>query len=496
MEFERLALRLRPRGPWEAMDLGAVMLRAWWRRIWPVWLVVYGGTALVLSAALPNRPMLVALLLWWLKPIFDRAVLHVLGGAVFGAAPALGEALRTLPRAILPGALASVTLYRFDLARSFNLPVWHLERLTGRAARVRARALHRRARGHAVWLTVACLHFEAVIALSLYGLFDLLTPGSYNLGIGLGSLFTGAAEAALWKAWVGTFFYVIAVSVIEPFYVAAGFSLYLSRRTQLEAWDIELDLRRLASRAASIRAPAAAFATALALAWVLLLATPAADATEAPPPSPPAVIQEVLKEPAFDEYREVRRLRYTGRGLGLDSDKKDKPRVAPGWENFGELIAEILRALLWIAVAIALAAGLYYAARYFRGWDRPGKGAAPAPEALFGFDIRPKSLPADVRAAALSLVQQRRVRDALSLLYRGALSTLVHRERITLAPGNTEGDCLRVVSAHCAADTARYFSRLVGHWQRTAYGGELPDEPTVHALCDEWLPLFGERGPA
>jgi hypothetical protein len=85
------------------------------------------------------------------------------------------------------------------------------------------------------------------------------------------------------------------------------------------------------------------------------------------------------------------------------------------------------------------------------------------------------------------------VRGALSLLYRGALSTVVHRDRITLAPGDTEGDCLRVVSAHCAADTARYFSRLVRHWQRTAYGGELPDELVVRTLCDEWLPCFGAR---
>ena len=88
------------------------------------------------------------------------------------------------------------------------------------------------------------------------------------------------------------------------------------------------------------------------------------------------------------------------------------------------------------------------------------------------------------------------MRDALSLLYRGALSALVHRDRVALAPGDTEGDCLRLVSAHCAADTARYFSRLVGHWQRTAYGGERPDEAVVRALCEEWLPRFGTREPA
>jgi hypothetical protein len=38
--------------------------------------------------------------------------------------------------------------------------------------------------------------------------------------------------------------YVVAALVVEPFYAAAGFAMYLSRRADLEAWDIEQDLRR------------------------------------------------------------------------------------------------------------------------------------------------------------------------------------------------------------------------------------------------------------
>jgi len=473
------------------MDLGAVMLRAWWRRVWPVWFAIYGGAALALALMMPDRAGLALLVMWWLKPVFDRAVLHVLGGAVFGAAPGLGAALRALPAALFPGGLASLTLYRFDLARSFNLPIWHLERLTGRAARTRARALHRKARSHAVWLTVACIQFEAVVALSLYGLFDLLTPGSYEFDFGLGALFAGGGEAAAWRQWVSVAFYATAVSVIEPFYVAAGFALYLNRRTQLEAWDIELDLRRLAARVAATGPRIAAMAPALVLGCALLLPAPAAEPAERGMRSPKEVIQEVLKEPAFNEYRDVRRLHYTGRGLGLDPDHKDKPRNQSGWESLGELVAEVLRALLWIAVGVALTAGLYYAARYFRGWDRSASGRAPVPEALFGFDIRPRSLPADVPAAALALVQAGRAREALSLLYRGALSALVHRGGVVLAPGDTEGDCMRMVSAHCAVDTARYFARLVRYWQRTAYGGEPPDDATASALCRDWAVCFG-----
>ena len=50
------------------------------------------------------------------------------------------------------------------------------------------------------------------------------------------------------------FAYAAAVLVLEPFYVAAGFALYLNRRTLLEGWDIEVALRRIA--AAACRRPA------------------------------------------------------------------------------------------------------------------------------------------------------------------------------------------------------------------------------------------------
>jgi hypothetical protein len=38
--------------------------------------------------------------------------------------------------------------------------------------------------------------------------------------------------------------YAAAVLFLEPFYVAAGFGMYLSRRAELEAWDVEQELRR------------------------------------------------------------------------------------------------------------------------------------------------------------------------------------------------------------------------------------------------------------
>jgi hypothetical protein len=42
--------------------------------------------------------------------------------------------------------------------------------------------------------------------------------------------------------------YAVSILFLEPFYVSAGFALYLNRRVELEAWDIEQEFRRAFER--------------------------------------------------------------------------------------------------------------------------------------------------------------------------------------------------------------------------------------------------------
>lgn len=494
MELDRFALYLRQRDPWEAMDLGCAMLRCWWRPALLAWFAVYLPVGAVVCVVLREQLFLAVLTLWWLKPLFDRAVLHVLGGAVFGDAPGAWATLRALPGT--PGLLASLTLYRFDLARSFDLPVWHLERLRGGEARARARVLHRRARGHAVWLTVGYMLFELTVIISLFGLIDLLTPELYERRFGWAAMFWGA-EDAQWKQWLYIALYAGAVSMIEPLYVAAGFALYLNRRTQLEAWDVELALRRLEERSApATRVRAATAAAALALLVALAWPPTAPRAAQAAQPGAAEQIREVLKEPAFDQHREVKSWRYTGPGLSWDNDEKPKGNSNVDWENLGRFLAELARALMWGLSGALLAAAIYYLARYWPRWRRdatPEKFTPPA--VLFGMDIRPESLPRDISGAATALIETGAVREALSLLYRGTLSVLVHRERLALGTGDTEHDCLRKARTRCPAQIVAYFARLVAAWQGAAYAARVPERAAALELCAGWRTLFATDAP-
>ena len=474
------------------MDLGFAMARQWWRPIWCAWLAVYVPVAAALHAIFASQPLVAVLVLWWLKPAFDRVVLHVLGGAVFGSTPGIGATLRTLRQALTPGLLSSLTLYRFDLARSFNLPVWQLERARGSAARRRARTLHRRTRGNAVWLTLICMHFELVVVLSLTLLMEMLTPRAMPAEPGWSSLFAG--DAPHWRQWSQNLFYMAAVTLIEPCYVAAGFALYLNRRTHLEAWDIELALQHLNQPPA--QRLAAGIVAALAL-GVILGSAPSASAADRPPPgSARAEIAEVLKDPAFDRHKDVSSWRYTGRGLGLEPGPDKREERNFDWENLARLMAELARAVRWVGGALLVGWLLWAGLRYARAWTAARRPGYVPPGALFGLDIRPQSLPADIAAAALALCAQQRLREALGLLYRGALSQLVHARRLEVSAGDTEQDCLRRVAARGEPGITGYFEALIGAWQEAAYAGRVPPQQTAERLCHEWRGAFGGENAA
>jgi hypothetical protein len=483
VELEKLSVQLRPRGGWEALDLGCQMARSWWRPVWGVWLAVYLPAAVVLHAVFREQPFIAAVALWWLKPVFDRFVLHVVSRAVFGAPPTVGEALAAWRDILQPGLLAGLFwVQRFSPWRSFTLPVWQLEKQTGRAAHERRDALGKRMAGYGGWLTLIAATFEGIVFLSALLLVSMLAPAAGVPGFEFSELFKGGGEEAPGWDLHDSLCYVVAVSVVEPIYVSAGFSLYLNRRAILEGWDIELALRRLEERLRSLRTVAAAVLAALCLAW----APPPATAAEK---SAKAEIGEVLKAPEFQTSKDAMTWRYRGERKARDADRSG----TDFWANVGAFFAQIAEALLWIAVAAGVIALLFFLRRYLPQFLAGNPDRYRPPDALFGLAVTPESLPEDVAGTAARLAREGKLREALSLLYRGALSVLVHRDHVPLAEGNTEGDCLRAARQALPVAGADYFGRLVRAWQSAAYAGRLPGVAEAEALARDWTPAFAAQ---
>src|SRR5271154_4352233 len=137
-----MTLRLRPRNSWEALDLGLALARSHGLRMYLAWFAVYAPVALLAFAAFWDSPFWAWFALWWLKPLFDRVVLEVLSAELFGGEPSIGSILARLPSvAWRSGIVGALTWRRFDFARSFHLPVYQLERLSGKPSRQRIRIL-------------------------------------------------------------------------------------------------------------------------------------------------------------------------------------------------------------------------------------------------------------------------------------------------------------------------------------------------------------------
>lgn len=239
MNLEAITLKLRPRGATEAMDLGVRLLQRNAGAVYAAWCATVLPLMLACLALAPVAHWLPTLLIWWLKPLYDRIVLFVLSRSVFGVQIGLRDLdWRQIFRS---GLLWSLTLGRFDFARSFNLPVYLLEGLKGKRRRERFKVLQKNTRGNAVLKTVTFVHAEQALSLSLIVLAYLFLPRYLDLPFF--TWMTGE-DAPLWFTLMTQCFYMLAISLLEPIYVASGFTLYLNRRVELEAWDIELDLKR------------------------------------------------------------------------------------------------------------------------------------------------------------------------------------------------------------------------------------------------------------
>jgi Domain of unknown function (DUF4129) len=499
MDLERIAVVLRPRRHWEAVDLGFALARAWWRPVYAAWLATVLPVWVVISALLYRYPGWALLALWWLRPLFDRVPLFVLSRALFGAAPTLRETWRELPRLWLRHLPAALVLRRIDLARSFHLPVWQLEEgLQGSQRRQRIRLLSLDGESQAAWTTLACISLELAAYAALLGLLSLLEPhpGAFGLGSLLGLDEANPAPAWAWLLWSMLSF--LALTAIEPFYVAAGFSLYLSRRTRLEGWDVEIALRRLAARLTVPRVSAAALLLLGLLGAALSAGGASAAAPRRPasgaPANPEAAIQEVLRDPAFttEEKRQVWRLK---------DPLEEKPPPERRDLALPELLAKVVRPLAFTLAAVLVAALVLLVVRHVRGL--PGGGPrraviAEAPALLFGMDLRPESLPDDVPGAAWALWERGERAAALGLLYRGALVGLVQHDGLPVQLSWTEGDCLRSVldgvrTGRTGRERAESFARLTRAWQAAAYAHRPPAGEEMQELCGVYRRHFGAQ---
>jgi hypothetical protein len=236
----------------------------------------------------------------------------------------------------------------------------------------------------------------------------------------------------------------------------------------------------------------AAALTAALLAAPGAFAQPEAAASAAAAPTR-AQVDEAARSlrdiPTLTGQQKARRLHF----------KTDEPSArergdTPAWlrwiADFARWFNEAGRWLVWLLLALAIGALLLWLRRWFgasRGTERDA--ALSLPMQVRGLDIHPQSLPDDVGAAAWVLWQRGEHRACLSLLYRGALSQLVHGHGVPIRASSTEGDCLRLAEPRLPAPAAAYLRGLVAVWAQAVYAARAPDAEQVRPLCEGFAVL-------
>jgi hypothetical protein len=99
-----------------------------------------------------------------------------------------------------------------------------------------------------VQLTLMCVHFIYAVQLSLILLVLLFVPNEKLPQFMQDVMELMGGRPPEWAILLLVIVDYAATTVIEPFYVGGGFGLYLNRRTQLEAWDVEIAFRRMRKR--------------------------------------------------------------------------------------------------------------------------------------------------------------------------------------------------------------------------------------------------------
>jgi len=240
MRIEAMTLALRPRSAWEGCDLGVRLLQSRLRSGFACHLAAALPCLGVCLATFPLAEWLPALLLWWSKPWLDRATLYSLSRGLFGEETRASDLWRAQREVLWVRLIPAFSLRRFSASRSFTEPVLALEGLAGAALRTRLGQITRGHRGVARLMTQAFAAAELAIVASLVSLQVWLAPhAGPNPLTSLLSASSGGVQALIF-----TLAYAVAIVCVEPFYVAAGFGLYLNRRVELEAWDIEQEFRR------------------------------------------------------------------------------------------------------------------------------------------------------------------------------------------------------------------------------------------------------------
>lgn len=504
MNVRDLSIALRPRSSWEAVDLGTALAKRYYSDLFGIGLRSFGVFVLIFALCCWWTPWLLIGVAWWLKPLVDRFYLYYLSRRIFGESVSVQKTLGQWKRLLFQGSFSLLTWRRFSFYRGMNMAVADLEELRGSEHSQRCGVVTR------VGSVQALLVMLGGFLLELMGLFSALILAQLLIPQGQGQ---GWNEMAFWfqEGGVGPTMIVLSLGLIygvlvlflEPLYLASSFALYLNSRTRQEAWDVELRFRELALRvektrvkssqespsSGSSRTEGQLLSSSQSKSAVLMLIlglmwwssdTPLLAQEER---APQVVIQEVISDEAFTVHKETYKERVN---QFSEREKKSNQSFNVGAIDGLFQLVGILALCLLVIFILVIMVHLLQARSRGGVVKEKAKFKRAAPSVVMGMDVTSESLPADLVARAKEIWQSGDARQALSLLYRGALTKLITEEDVAIRDSDTEYECLSEVEGTVSEGYAGYFRKLSQQWMKAAYSEEVVEDGEFEFLCTAW----------
>jgi hypothetical protein len=239
MRIDSFDLALRPRSMGEAADLGVALVQRHRASLWRCFAPPLAAVLAVALATLEFSTWLPWIIIFWLKPWLDRSLLFALSRAAFGQSTRWTDLWRERGAVLWRDGLATLTLLRLSPWRAYTQPILQLEAQRGKALRQRRNLMLRGRRPASAGTHFVFAQAELALMAGALALLVWLAPE----GIRGDAFRLLGSDHVAWRA-AFIVLYAAIVFVVEPFYVAAGFAMYLNRRVELEAWDVEQEFRR------------------------------------------------------------------------------------------------------------------------------------------------------------------------------------------------------------------------------------------------------------
>jgi len=405
------------------------------------------------------------LIIWLLKPLFDRPVLHIISVRFFEKNADMKRLRQGLGKSLRRGLLGDLLWRRFSPFRSAMMPVRVLEQnpKSGKLMSQRKKLLKKGGVSYCFLLTLWGVAVEAALFLGII-LFLVI----------MSELFMEGFASTMWQSLRDSEIYLYAIYcfnylLVEPVYVCMGFSLYINSRIEVEGWDIEIIFRDFAEKLKNKSKNAASIV--LFLLFLLLPLKTFADNNEPPAADVPLeTLQAIYDSDDFGGEKDTW-------GIRLKKPVKDINIPSPRLDGVREAFAFVFRLIIIAAIA-ALVVFLLYYLRKFK-WDRGGGADRPY---LTPLQKNREENPALLLEKALRFYEQGDTRLAWGYCTAAAILSWPFYRGLAFPPNATESDCANMVSSMTAnaansqitSEEAKVFGELIKNWVYLAYAQRLP----------------------